>query len=262
MNEPIPPSNSRPAVVVRDLWMTFPGKRPGDEVRVLEGIRVDVREGEFVCFVGPSGCGKSTLLNIIAGFQSPTRGEVLVEGEPVHGPDPRRILIFQEGAVFPWLTVWDNVGFSLDAKSQADRRRIIQHYIDTVGLSGFESAYPRQLSGGMRQRLEIARALAANPEILYMDEPFGALDFFTRFKMRADLIRIWEQERKTVLFVTHDIDEAIQLADRVVVLGRRPSTLQLNLTIQLPRPRDLNSPLYLDTRKRILDTLGLSLGMG
>lgn len=263
MNEPaapgsVAPAAVMPAVAVRDVWMSFTGKKAVEEIRVLERIDVAVRRSEFVCFVGPSGCGKSTLLNIIAGFLTPTRGEVLVEGEPVHGPDPRRIVIFQEGAAFPWLTVRDNVSFGLGGKSEVERARITQHYLEMVGLTGFESAYPRQLSGGMRQRVEIARALAASPHVLYMDEPFGALDYFTRFKMRADLVHIWEQERKTILFVTHDIDEAIQLADRVVVLGQRPSTVALTISIELSRPRDLNSPVYLQTRDRILDALGMS----
>jgi NitT/TauT family transport system ATP-binding protein len=248
----------QPAVAVRDLWMTFPGPHGGKAIRVLERIYVEVRQGEFVCFVGPSGCGKTTLLNLIGGFLVATRGEVLVQGEPVHGPDPRRVFIFQEGGIFPWLTVRDNVGFGLSHRGGAERQRTVQHYIDMVGLSGFEGSYPRELSGGMRQRVEIARALAANPEIIYMDEPFGALDYFTRLKMRADLLRIWEQERKTVLFVTHEIDEAIQLADRVVVLSRRPATVQLIVPIDLPRPRDPDSAGYLRTRARILGAMGVS----
>jgi len=157
----------RPAVVIRDLWMSFPGKRPGEPVHVLERINVEVRHGEFVCFVGPSGCGKSTLLNIVGGFLTATRGELLVEGEPVRGPDPRRIFVFQENGVFPWLTVQDNIGFGLLRKTGAERQRIVQHYTEMVGLTGFERSYPRELSGGMRQRVEIARALAANPDIIY-----------------------------------------------------------------------------------------------
>jgi NitT/TauT family transport system ATP-binding protein len=250
------------AVSVRELWMTFPGPEVGKEVRVLERINVDVGRGEFVCFVGPSGCGKTTLLNIIAGFLVATRGEILVEGGPVHGPNPRRIFIFQEGGIFPWLTVRENVGFGLAHKSSAVRQRIMKQYIDMVGLSGFEGSYPRELSGGMRQRVEIARALAADPEVIYMDEPFGALDYFTRLKMRADLVRIWQQERKTVLFVTHDIDEAIQLADRVVVLSRRPATIQLVVAVDLYRPRDPDSSAYLLTRARILGAMGISLRNG
>jgi ABC-type nitrate/sulfonate/bicarbonate transport system ATPase subunit len=254
-----PHRSEQPAVVVRDLWMTFPGQRAGEEIRVLERINVEVERGEFVCFVGPSGCGKTTLLNIVAGFLTATQGEVLLEGEPVQGPDPRRIFIFQEGGTFPWLNVRDNVGFGVAGNTSMERQQIIQHYIDMVGLHGFEAAYPRELSGGMRQRVEIARALAADPEVIYMDEPFGALDFFTRLKMRADLLRIWEQERKTVLFVTHEIDEAIQLADRVVVLSRRPSTIQLIVPVTLTRPRDPDSAVCLTTRTRILHAMGVSL---
>lgn len=259
----LPAERTAPAaVLVRDVWMDFPRKQRGQSVPVLERINVEIEPGEFVCVVGPSGCGKTTLLNIIAGFLNASRGEVLVEGDPVHGPDPRRIVIFQEGSVFPWLNVSANVGFGLSRKTVAEREHIVQHYIDMVGLTGFESAYLRQLSGGMRQRVEIARALAANPEVLYMDEPFGALDYFTRFKMRADLVRIWQQEKKTILFVTHDIDEAIQLADRVVVLSSRPSTIRLILPVSLPRPRDLNSAMYLETRDRILQALDMNLQNG
>ncbi len=246
------------AISVRDLWMTYRGKRQGDPTHVLERVNLQVCEGEFVCIVGPSGCGKTTLLNIIAGFTLASRGEVLVEREPVHGPDRRRIFIFQEGGVFPWLTVRETIGFGLDRISGSDRAAVIQHYVEMVGLTGFEGAYPRELSGGMRQRVEIARALAANPEILYMDEPFGALDYITRFKMRADLVRIWEAERKTILFVTHDIDEAIQLADRVLVMSRRPATVQQIVEVDLPRPRDLDSPAYLERRDCIFGAMGMS----
>src|SRR6516162_314264 len=252
----------RPAVVIRDLWMSFPGKRAGEPVHVLERINVEVRHGEFVCFVGPSGCGKSTLLNIVGGFLTATRGELLVEGEPVRGPDPRRIFVFQENGGFPWLTVQDNIGFGLLGKTRAERQRIVRHYTEMVGLTGFERSYPRELSGGMRQRVEIARALAANPDIIYMDEPFGALDFLTRLKMRADLVRTWQEERKTILFVTHDIEEAVQLADRVMVMSRRPATVQEVVAVDLPRPRDLDSREYLATRDRIFATMGLSAKVG
>jgi NitT/TauT family transport system ATP-binding protein len=248
-----------PAIVVRDVWLTYPGRPPATDISVLERIDIEVNRGEFVCFVGPSGCGKTTLLNIIAGFLKPSRGEVLVEGEPVRGPNPRRIFIFQEGGVFPWLTVRENVGFALAGRSRSEREKIVQHYVDLVGLTGFERSYPRELSGGMRQRVEIARALAAGPEAIYMDEPFGALDYFTRMKMRADLLHIWARERKTVLFVTHEIDEAIQLADRIVVLGKRPATIRMTVSVDLPRPRDPDSPGYLKTRAEILQAMGVSL---
>jgi NitT/TauT family transport system ATP-binding protein len=253
-----PDHHDGPALTVRDLWVTFPGRPGSDPVPVLERIDMEVQAGEFVCIVGPSGCGKTTLLNIIAGFLPVSRGEVTVEREPVRGPDRRRIVIFQEGGVFPWLSVRANIAFGLDRLHAPDRDAVIRRYVEMVGLSGFERSYPRELSGGMRQRVEIARALAANPEILYMDEPFGALDYITRFKMRADLVRIWEAERKTILFVTHDIDEALQLADRVLVMSRRPATIQKVVEVNLPRPRDLNSSAYLERRERIFSAMGMS----
>ncbi|HEV3004392.1 MAG TPA: ABC transporter ATP-binding protein, partial [Pirellulales bacterium] len=196
----------QPTVAVRNLGVCYPGQHGGAPVAVLNGINVEVRRGELVCFVGLSGCGKTTLLNVIAGFLPATQGEVFVEGELVRRPDPRRIFIFQEGGVFPWLTVHQNVGFGLRGTPAAARDALIAHYLEMVGLTGCERLYPRELSGGMRQRVEIARALASGPEVIYMDEPFGALDYFTRFKMRDDLVRIWRHERKTILFVTHDID--------------------------------------------------------
>jgi NitT/TauT family transport system ATP-binding protein len=248
-------------VELRDVWMSFPGKGDGDPIHVLERINLDVDRGEFVCIVGPSGCGKSTLLNIVAGFLDHTKGQVVVEGKPVHGPNPRRIFVFQENGIFPWLTVTDNITFGLD-RSDPKRGEILRHYVEMVGLKGFENAYPRELSGGMRQRVEIARALAANPDIIYMDEPFGALDFLTRLKMRADLIRIWQEERKTVLFVTHDIEEAVQLADRILVMSKRPATVQEEVRVALPRPRDLDSPEYLAIRDRIFGCMGLSAKIG
>ena len=228
---------------------------------ILESIELEVVRGEFVCIVGPSGCGKSTLLNIIAGFLKPTAGEVLVKGTLVSGPNPQRIFVFQENGVFPWLTVEQNIGFGLDRLSSDEKAPIIQRYLDMVGLNKFEKLYPRELSGGMRQRVEIARALAANPDIIYMDEPFGALDFLTRLKMRADLTRIWQEERKTILFVTHDI-ESVQLADRVMVLSPRPGKIQKDLAIDLLRPRDLDSSAYLETRDEIFHTMGMSLRVG
>ena len=244
-------------ISVRDAWMSFAGKSADRPVHVLERVTCDVKAGEFVCIVGPSGCGKSTLLNIIGGFLRETRGEVLVEGKPVAGPDPGRIFVFQENGVFPWLTVEQNIGFGLLSRPDAERAERVAHYIAMVGLTGFEKSYPRELSGGMRQRVEIARALAADARVLYMDEPFGALDFLTRLKMRADLIRIWQAEKKTILFVTHDIEEAVQLADRVLVMTRRPATVAEEVVIELPRPRDLDAPGYLEARDRIFSIMGM-----
>ena len=250
------------AIEIKDLWMTFPGKRKGEQVHVLENVNLSVSRGEFVCIVGPSGCGKSTLLNVIGGFLEQTSGTVLVEGQPVKGPDPKRIFVFQENGVFPWLNVEDNVGFGLLGISNEARKEIVTRYIDMVGLTGFDKSYPRELSGGMRQRVEIARALAASPDIIYMDEPFGAIDFITRMKMRADLVRIWQEEKKTILFVTHDIEEAVQLADTVLVMSRRPATVQFSEKIDIPRPRDLDSRGYLEARDRIFREMGMSLKVG
>jgi ABC-type nitrate/sulfonate/bicarbonate transport system ATPase subunit len=180
----------------------------------------------------------------------------------VAGPDPRRIFVFQDNAVFPWLTVQENIGFGLQHKGREEREQTIAHYTGMVGLSGFEHSYPHELSGGMRQRAEIARALAAAPHIIYMDEPFSALDFITRLKMRSDLVRIWQREKKTILFVTHDIEEAVQLADRVFVMSRRPATIQEVVDIDLPRPRDLDSHGYLEKRDAIFRAMGMSIRIG
>jgi NitT/TauT family transport system ATP-binding protein len=249
-------------ISIRNLSMRFPGKRAGEEIPVLEDVNAGVSRGEFVCIVGPSGCGKSTLLKIVGGFLKATSGEVTVESQPVNDPDPRRIFVFQENGVFPWLNVHENVGFGLRQKTPDERQHIIARYIDMVGLGGFETAYPHELSGGMRQRVEIARALAANPDIIYMDEPFGALDFMTRLKMRTDLVRIWQSEKKTILFVTHDIEEAVQLADRVLIMTARPGTIQEVVDVDLPRPRHLDSPGYLEKRDRIFQLMGMSLRVG
>jgi NitT/TauT family transport system ATP-binding protein len=230
----------------------------GGAINVLENINLEIREGEFVTLLGPSGCGKSTLLNIIAGFLEPTSGEVQIDNRSVTGPDPRRIFVFQERGVFPWLTVEGNIGFGLFKLSIAERRERIAHYVKMVGLEGFEKAYPQELSGGMKQRVEVARALAVNPDLLFLDEPFGALDSITRLGMRKELLRIWELERKTVVFVTHDIDEAVQLADRVVVMSARPARIRRTVEIDIPHPRDISSRRYLDLRDGIFEEIGLA----
>jgi ABC-type nitrate/sulfonate/bicarbonate transport system ATPase subunit len=232
--------------------------REDESIPVLEDINLEVSDGEFVCIVGPSGCGKSTLLNVMAGFLPATSGSVTIDGEIVSGPDPRRILVFQERGVFPWLTVEGNIGFGLSKLTREERRQRIAHYVQAVRLQGFEHAYPSDLSGGMKQRLQVARALAVNPDILYLDEPFGALDFVTRVIMRGELHRIWQTERRTILFVTHDIDEAVQLADRVVVLSSRPARIQDILTIDIPHPRNISSPRYLELRDELLKQIGLA----
>jgi NitT/TauT family transport system ATP-binding protein len=232
--------------------------RDGNSVAALEGINLDIQDGEFICVVGPSGCGKSTLLNTMGGFLAPTTGSVSIDGEAVRGPDPRRILVFQERGVFPWLTVEGNIGFGLSKLPAAEREKRIAHYVQLVRLQGFEHAYPSDLSGGMRQRLQVARALAVNPDILLLDEPFGALDSITRVIMRGELLRIWQTERRTIVCVTHDIDEAVQLADRVVVLSSRPAKIQEILTIDIPHPRNISSPRYLALRDELLKLIGLA----
>ena len=248
----------RPKISIRQLWMTFPAKdRDSQPVHVLEDITLDVREGEFICLVGPSGCGKSTLLNIAGGFLKATAGEMLVDGSLVEGPDPRRIFIFQENGVFPWMTVEENVGFGVKRATESERRDLVRHYVEMVGLSGFERTYPRELSGGMKQRVEIARALAAEPDVLFMDEPFGALDYLTRLRLRHEVIQIWQRERRTVLFVTHDVEEVVQLADRVVVMGRRPSRIRAILPVPAPRPRNLDDPVCRELRDEIFGIMGL-----
>jgi NitT/TauT family transport system ATP-binding protein len=241
---------------IENLNMVFASD--GKITAVLQDINLEMSDGEFVCLVGPSGCGKSTLLNTMGGFLSPTSGTVSIDGEVVRGPDPRRIFVFQERGVFPWLTVEGNIGFGLFKLARSERQERIAYYVKMVGLGGFEEAYPSELSGGMKQRLEVARALAVNPDMLYLDEPFGALDSITRHIMRGELLRIWETERKTIVLVTHDIDEAVQLADRVVVMSARPAVVQQIVKIDIPHPRDISSPRYLELRDGILQQIGLA----
>ncbi len=245
-----------PHLHIDHLRLAF--RRDAKTTAVLEDISLDVARGELLCIVGPSGCGKSTLLSTIAGFLSPTSGAVTVDGELVTAPSPRRIFVFQERGVFPWLSVEGNIAFGLFNATRSEREQRVAHYVSMVGLQGFEHAYPAELSGGMKQRLEVARALAVNPDMLLLDEPFGALDSITRLTMRRELLRIWHAERKTILFVTHDIDEAVQLADRVVVLSTRPARIQQIVPIDIAHPRDLSSPRYLELRDGILEQIGLA----
>ena len=256
MSEPPAAAPARPKISARDVSMRFSAE--GREVDVLDSVSLDVRAGEFVCLLGPSGCGKSTLLNIIAGFLSPSAGEVRIDGVPVRGPDRRRIFVFQERGVFPWLTVAENIGFGLSHLAPDEARRRIEDHVKLVGLSGFERAYPHELSGGMKQRVEVARALAVDPDVLFLDEPFGALDSITRLIMRGELLRIWTAAKKTILFVTHDIEESVQLADRVLVMSARPGKIQKVVEVDIPHPRSLSDPRYLELRDGILDEIGLA----
>jgi NitT/TauT family transport system ATP-binding protein len=227
------------------------------ETVAIEDFSLDVRDGEFVCVLGPSGCGKTTLLRMIAGLVPKTSGEMILNGKEVSGPGSDRGMVFQEFALFPWRSVRRNVEFGLEVKKMPyeEKWKISQHYIELVGLKGFEDFRPNELSGGMKQRVGIARALANNPDILLMDEPFGALDAQTRNLMQKELLRIWTEDRKTVVFITHSVDEAVFLADRVVVLTTRPSRVKEIFDVRIPRPRDRADPEFLGLRKRILAEL-------
>ncbi|CAN5660641.1 ABC transporter ATP-binding protein [soil metagenome] len=205
----------------------------------LHDISVDIDQGEFVTIVGPSGCGKSTMLNLMAGLIMPTAGEVLVNDRPVRGPGPERGVIFQQYALFPWMTARQNVEFGLRIQHvrRAERRRTAMHYLELVGLGGFADALPKELSGGMKQRCAIARAYAVNPEILLMDEPFGALDALTRVRMQDDLLDTWQKERRTAAFITHDVEEAVYLATRVIIMSPHPGRIAHIVEVPLPYPR-------------------------
>jgi NitT/TauT family transport system ATP-binding protein len=219
---------------------------------VFRGLDLTIGSGELVVIVGPSGSGKTTLLHVLAGLVPPDEGTVRVGGQVLRGPSSDALCIFQEDANFPWLSVEQNVAFGARDPQSPDGRAFVAKCIAGVGLAGRERAFPRELSGGMRQRLQIARALAARPRVLFMDEPFGALDWLTRAQLRADLERIRAEQGLTIVFITHDLDEALQLGDRVVVLGGAPSTIQLDLRVDLPRPREPGGKDWLALRRRVL----------
>jgi len=246
---------SQTKIAVSGVHKVFETKK-GD-VSVLEGVDLDVREGEFLAVVGPSGCGKSTLLNCMAGFERVSTGSIRIDGVEVDKPSPKRVFVFQEPGILPWFSVWDNIGFGLGKMSFEAKHEIVMRYIRLVGLEGFEKAFPSELSGGMKQRVEFARALAVEPDVLYLDEPFGALDALTRLEMRAEILRIWRETKKTCILVTHDVEEAVELADRVAVMTRRPATIHSILDNPLPRPRDASHPEFRDLKERIFDILGV-----
>jgi len=228
-----------------DVALTFPGASGRAPVEVLRQLDLAVASGEFVAIIGPSGCGKSTLLSLLAGYLSPSRGRVLFRSEPIVGPGRERMMVFQQPALFPWLTAADNVAYGLKLKANrgdGEIANLVADLLQLVRLDGFSQHYPSDLSGGMRQRLEIARALAVNPQVLLMDEPLGALDALTRRMMQREVLRIWEQTQKTIVFVTHDIDEAVIMADRIVVMAQRPSFVLEVEEIGLERPRRRDDP--------------------
>ena len=226
-------------------------------LQVVGGIDLDIAPGEFIAIVGPSGCGKSTLMKLLSGFERPDGGAVSIDGVPVTKPSPNAIVISQHGSVFPWLTVRENLMFGLSGKDDAAKVATADHYADMVGLKGFEKSYPHELSGGMLKRVEIARALAVKPDILLMDEPFSALDALTALKMRNELLRVLREENHTVILITHDVEESIYLADRVVVLSPRPTTIQSVFPIAQPHPRKVSQPELQQTKDAILAQLGL-----
>ncbi|AXA92593.1 ABC transporter ATP-binding protein [Massilia sp. YMA4] len=229
---------SAPHIVVTDVNKVF--STPGRDVVALKDINLEIPRGQFVCLLGPSGCGKSTLLNAIAGFALPSSGMITADGQLVTAPGPERGMVFQEYALFPWMTVEDNVAFGLEIKGQpkAQIRATVDKLLKMLSLADFRNRYPKDLSGGMRQRVAIARVLALDSPIMLMDEPFGALDALTRRNLQDELLRLWAELKKTIIFVTHSIEEAIYLADRIVVMTYRPGTIKRDLLVDLPRLRD------------------------
>jgi ABC-type nitrate/sulfonate/bicarbonate transport system ATPase subunit len=251
-------SDKQPKIAVSGLTKSFKAAK-GKTLPVIAGVDFEVAEGEFVAIVGPSGCGKSTLMNILAGFEKPDGGSLLISGQPHPGPSPQGIVISQYGSVFPWLTVQQNLMFGLSGDNNAPNAELADHYAAMVGLKGFEGAYPHELSGGMLKRVELARAFIVKPEILYLDEPFSALDALMNLRMRNELLRILAEEKHTVLLITHDVDEALYMADRVLVLSPRPTRIQARFELDMPHPRRLISPEMDQLREAILKELGLEM---
>ncbi|MDQ7096400.1 ABC transporter ATP-binding protein [Desulfosporosinus sp. PR] len=245
-------------LVIDQVGKVFSTK--GGEMVALDRTSFKVKEGEFITILGPSGCGKSTILRIVAGLEEPSSGKVYLDGHEVNGPGSDRGMVFQSYTLYPWLTVEDNIAFGLKLKgtSRKQCKEVAQHYLELIGLSGFEKHYPIQLSGGMKQRVAIARALANDPEILLMDEPFGALDAQTRSIMQEILLKVWEESKKTILFITHDVEESIFLADSVYVMTARPGRLKENISVNLSRPRDYNikgSSEFISLKTRLLELI-------
>ena len=238
-------------IEVKGLNKTF--KRKKESVHALEDINFSVEKGQLICVLGPSGCGKSTLMRAICGLDVDFEGSVTVDGKPVTGPDKNRGMVFQEHRLFPWLTVEQNVGFALNGVEKERKAKLVQDHIDLVGLTGFEKAYPRQLSGGMAQRGGIARALVNDPEVLLLDEPFGALDTFTKMAMQNELKQIQKKSNTTMIMVTHDIDEAVYLADKIIVMSPRPGRIVKVIDVDLAEPRDRNSYEFIDIRKEVFN---------
>ncbi len=245
----------RTKIEIAGISKVFPAK--GGVLPVVDRVDISVADGEFVAIVGPSGCGKSTLMNVVAGFLRPDAGSIKIDGIAREQPSSQGILISQHGSVFPWLTVRENLTFGLNGRAQAEKEELADRYAAIVGLKGFEHSYPHELSGGMLKRAELARALVVKPDILYMDEPFSALDALMSLRMRKELLRILSEERHTVMLITHDVEEAIHLADRILVLSPRPARIQARFDVNLPHPRKLTSPEAQSLRAAVLRELGV-----
>jgi len=255
-NSVLDAGDDRRGVSVRINEVSHAFDLDGAVLAVLDKISVDVAPGEFVALLGPSGCGKSTLLRLLAGLEKPVRGEIAVDGVPVTGPDPSRVIVFQDPTLYPWRTVWKNAALGLEARGVlATQRHRVDAALDLVGLKDFATAYPHQLSGGMAQRAALARALVNVPRLLILDEPLGKLDSLTRIAMQTELLGLWQRERFTVLLVTHDVEEALFLADRVIVVSHRPAQIRKIVTVTKPHPRHREDPDLVALRKSVLDLL-------
>jgi NitT/TauT family transport system ATP-binding protein/sulfonate transport system ATP-binding protein len=253
-------SKTEARLVVENISKTFTAKKTGSNL-VVNDVSFDVKNNEFLVLLGPGHCGKTVILNIIAGLLKQDSGSVSLDGEEITGPSPKISMVFQKLGLMPWKTVIENVelGLKLKGVDKKDRREVSQHFIDLVGLTGFEENFPHQLSGGMKQRVGIARAYTANPEILIMDEPFGQLDAQTRYKMQNEIMRIWEQDKRTIIFVTNNIEEAVYLGDRIILFSKCPAHVKEIYDIDLPRPRDMIDPYFLEMRMKISKNTDLAL---
>ncbi len=245
------------AITIFNVVKTYADRARDREVVAVDDVSLRINGNDFVCLLGPSGCGKSTLLNMIAGFEAPTAGRIAVAGRPVEKPGADRAVVFQQPTLMPWLDVAENVAFHLKLKGvgKGERRATAQRFIDLVGLNGFERHYPSELSGGMNQRVGIARALVMDPQVILMDEPFAALDAQTKGEMQEELVEIWRRIGCTIVFVTHSVDEALVLGSRVVVMSRRPGRIRDSFDVDMPRPRDVTSPAFNEAKRRVLTLL-------